>query len=186
MPRGSRIQWLIGRLAACNRLTAESGRWLAALLLCLMLVTVMMQVIFRYLLNDSLIWTEEIAKSMMVWAAFLVAPFAWRRGSNVAITMLVDPLAPRASASIRLLINGFVLWMLAVFLQASFGFVSRGLAINAASLEVPMAVFYAIVPVSLGAMILVGCELLLRDVMTLLDPQGSYAIAAIAPIREGE
>ena len=58
-------------LAKINEAICAAARNLAGLLLVAMLLVVVLQIVFRYVLNDSLIWSEEIAKAMMVWTAFL-------------------------------------------------------------------------------------------------------------------
>lgn len=173
-------------LSRINETLSEAGRTLAGLLLVLMLGSVILQVFFRYVLNDSLVWTEEFSKAMMVWSAFLVAPIALRRGSNVAIAMLVLPLPARMQALIRLAIDLAIIAVLIAFLNESFGFVARGRVIVAASVDLPMAVFYAIVPIGLSALLLTAFELMIRDLLTIEKPDGRYLLPAISPIREGE
>ena len=63
---------------------------------------------------------------------------------------------------ISVLLNLLVVWILLVLLNESFAFWRRGLDMMAATLDLKMAWFYAIVPVSFAAMVLVGIELLIR------------------------
>ena len=56
------------------------------------LIVVAAQVVFRYGLNDSLIWAEEFARFALIWSAFLGAPVAYRRGEHVGVTLLVENL----------------------------------------------------------------------------------------------
>ena len=56
------------------------------------LFVVAAQVVFRYGLNDSLIWAEEFARFALIWAAFLGAPVAYRRGEHVGVTLLIENL----------------------------------------------------------------------------------------------
>ena len=51
-------------------------------------ITVCIGVFFRYVLNNSLVWIEEIAKFTMVWLAFIGSPPAMDRGGHVAIEMI--------------------------------------------------------------------------------------------------
>ena len=81
---------LLTKLAKINETLCVMARNLAGLFLVAMIVIVIMQIFFRYVLNDSLIWTEELAKTLMVWTAFLVAPWAYRVGANVRIGFLID------------------------------------------------------------------------------------------------
>ena len=59
-------QVLLG-LGSFNHMVAVAARTVAAILLVIMTAIVLLQVFFRYGLNNSLSWTEELAKIMMVW-----------------------------------------------------------------------------------------------------------------------
>ncbi len=177
---------LMRLLAAINSAHCNASRIAAGGLLITMTSIVLLQIVFRYVLNDSLIWTEEVSKTMMVWAAFLVAPWAYRVGANVSINMFVDLLSRRMRLLIHLLLNLLVLWIVLVFLRESFGFWQRGFSIRAASLPIQMGWFYTIVPFAFAAMFLVGVELLLRDVLSLADPRTDYTIPPPDIVAEGE
>ena len=47
---------------------------------CIMIVTIVLvgtiQIIFRFLLNSSLVWTEELMRYMFVWLSFITASIA--------------------------------------------------------------------------------------------------------------
>ena len=54
------------------------------------LVTIMgVQVFFRYVLNDSLIWTEEVCRYILLWMTFLFAGIAFQRGEMVSLEIVV-------------------------------------------------------------------------------------------------
>lgn len=173
-------QIIASRLAPINRSVGMAGVKIAAVFLAIMVVVVLAQVLFRYILNDSLAWAEELAKAMMVWMAFLVAPLAMRSGANVSIEMLADALPIRLRIFLQLIIGAAVIWVLSLFLIESIGLWQRGLTVSAASLPVKMAFFYSIVPVGFIALQLVAIELFLRDMMTFIDPD------SIEPLRDPE
>jgi TRAP-type transport system small permease protein len=66
---------------------------LAALMAALCVIT-MANVIVRYFTNVSFAFTEEISISLMVVMTLLGAATAFYRGKHIAITFLVDRLAP--------------------------------------------------------------------------------------------
>ncbi len=176
----------VDALAIVNRAVCVSARNAAGLLLMAMTAIVLMQIVYRYVLNDSLIWTEEVSKTMMVWAAFLVAPWAYRNSANVSIEMFVDELSERPRRALHLVLNLLVIWIVLVFFRESFGMVERGFAIRAASLPLQVGWFFLIIPISFGAMLLVGVELLLRDVLGMFHPQEDFRVPGSGDIAEGE
>jgi TRAP-type C4-dicarboxylate transport system permease small subunit len=56
---------------------------------------VIAQVVFRYAFNSPLTWSEELARYLFIWCAFLGWIVASRRHSHLAMTFVVDRL-PRA------------------------------------------------------------------------------------------
>lgn len=59
-----------------------------------MALLVAAQVFFRYVLNNSIFWSEELARYMLVWISFLGATTAYYRGLHPGIDCLVVRLAP--------------------------------------------------------------------------------------------
>lgn len=177
---------LLKRLEDFNSILSTTGKNLAGGLLMAMTAVVLLQIVYRYVLNDSLIWTEEMSKTMMVWAAFLVAPWAYRNGANVRIEMFSDELPKLPGRILQLVLNLLVLWIVFVFLREAFGLVERGFSIRAASLPLQVGWFYAVVPVSLAAMLLIGIELLLRDVLNILHPAEDFSVPGSGEVVEGE
>lgn len=157
-------------LGRINKIIGSGFCWTAALFLAIMTVVVLLGVFFRYVLNNSLAWSEESAILMMIWVAFLVAPYAYRSGGNVAIDMFVAALPQRALTVLRIIINLLVLWLLYRFLMEATVFVERGLRVRANTLDIPIGYVRAIVPVSMAAMMAVAVELILRDVWSMLVP----------------
>lgn len=71
---------------AFGRYYTAAMLFLAALLIALIAVIMGLQVFFRYVLNDSLIWAEEVCRYGLIWTSFLFAGVAFQRGEMVAIT----------------------------------------------------------------------------------------------------
>ncbi|MBB4121967.1 TRAP transporter small permease [Martelella radicis] len=89
------------------------GRWTGALLMGLMVVVILVQVFFRYVLNDALAWTEELARFLMLWMVSLMAPTAFRHGGFISIDTIKRFLPERPAAILNLvllLVSAIVLW----------------------------------------------------------------------------
>ncbi|TQV67737.1 TRAP transporter small permease [Exilibacterium tricleocarpae] len=166
---------LVTPLATLNHTVSVYARNLAAILVLLMTSAVLIQVLFRYVLNDSLSWTEEFAKVMMVWTAFLVAPWAYRRGQNVSINIFSEAMSRPYRLVLQIGLNLLVLWIVYVLFIESLAFWSRGQSIQSATMGIEMAWFYSVVPFGFSALFLVGCELVLRDLLALIDG-GDYRV----------
>ncbi len=80
-----------------------------------MLAVMVVQVFFRYVLNDSIVWAEELSTFMMMWVAFLVAPVLYRDRMNVAITMLLEKLPARLQQSLLMILEIAIIAVIVYF-----------------------------------------------------------------------
>lgn len=91
-----------------------------------MLAVMVVQVFFRYVLNDSIVWAEELSTFMMMWVAFLVAPVLYRDRMNVAITMLLEKLPARLQQSLLMILEIAIIAVIVYFFFESLNVVKRG------------------------------------------------------------
>ena len=74
-------------LGAFNAVILALGRWIGVACMVLMVIFILVQVFWRYVLSNPLPWPEEAARFGMLWL-MVVAPTALRRGGFVAIDMI--------------------------------------------------------------------------------------------------
>ncbi len=67
-----------------------------------MFACVIGQIGFRYFLGDPLVWSDELARYLFVWASFLGWIVAARRRSHLSIDMASARLSPRGQAALRI------------------------------------------------------------------------------------
>ncbi len=63
---------------------------IAGLSLVILVLVTFTGVIFRYFLNNPIIWEEEIQLMMITWTIYFGASAAFRSGGHIAIDMIVD------------------------------------------------------------------------------------------------
>ena len=75
-------------------------------------IVVFLQFFSRYILNDSAAWTEEIARYLLMWVTFIGASVVMRRGTNIAVEVLMHMLPEGPQRLLRFIIDivvvGFV------------------------------------------------------------------------------
>ena len=72
-------------LQVINDVVLKTGRGIAVVAMVLMVVAILIQVFFRYILNNALPWPDEAARFMMLWMTGLIAASAYRRLSLIHI-----------------------------------------------------------------------------------------------------
>ncbi len=151
----------------------------AIVMLFLMVLIILAQVFFRYVLNDALPWSEEAAKFLMLWMTGLIAPTAYRLGGFVSIDMVVRAL-PRMMGGIILLVLLFLAGLvLTTGFSLGWNHVNSGWLFYSSSLKIPLDAFemkpfklklawmYMSLLVGVGLLILVNVELILRSIVAL-------------------
>ncbi|WP_342070588.1 TRAP transporter small permease [Yoonia algicola] len=105
---------LLWPLERFNTVVLAIGKVIAVIALAIMVVLILGQVFFRYVLSDAPNWTEEGARFGMLWMTGLMAPLAFRMGGFVSIDMLERALPRVVSGLLTLLILGIALWVLVI------------------------------------------------------------------------
>ena len=94
------------------------------LILCSLLVSIVIitfvQVLFRYVFQFSLAWTEELARYIFLWLAALSIAYAFKTKSHFALTFLVDRVQKRYRNVIYKPVNVLMLLFLSIFVWKSF------------------------------------------------------------------
>jgi TRAP-type C4-dicarboxylate transport system permease small subunit len=123
-----------GALATAGRLYNAAAIILASGLMMVLVVVMGVQVFFRYVLNDSLIWAEEVCRYSLVLLTFLLIGAAFERGELVRFDVLTNMLPERVKAPLNIFIYlmmiGF-LWTL-VYYGYRFAALNRHFSIPAA------------------------------------------------------
>jgi len=126
-------------------------------ILTLIVITVMtlsafLQVIFRYVLEYPLIWTEEIARFMFVWLTFLGSAAAIRTKNHIAMDLLVNKFPKKMQKSVNML-------ALVIFLGFCLLLIKQGIFLTATNMEqtsdalgIPMGFPYLAIPVGSALM----------------------------------
>lgn len=106
------------------------------------------QVVARYILHNSLTWSEEIGRYIFVWIAFLGMAAAFKQGAHVSLDLLLKYLTgvPR---KVLELVNGLLVAVLAsTILLSGINLFYLGMRQKSPALKLPMHWVYIVVPVS--------------------------------------
>ena len=106
-----------------------------------------LQVFYRYVLADSLFWSEELMRYLMVWTAYLCAGLAYSRGEMLGMRMVVDACPPPLRTAIDWVGRGLVTVLLLVIVWSGVEFALRTRHEEATALRVSMLWIHASVPI---------------------------------------
>lgn len=137
-----------------------------------MVAVIMLQVVARYGLHAPPVWTEELARYMMVWGGLLGATAAFRRAADPAVVRVDETGRSGRALLAKLAIAATVLILLAPilyftffgpdfdpgrsFLMRNYARTSQGLGINLIFVAAAIPVFSIVLLVHLAARLIGG------------------------------
>ena len=152
-------------MSALDKLSFTLNGWIEYLLFGLgftMTVVVAVQVLFRYVFNQSLFWSEELARYLLVWLSFLGASVAYRRKAHPGIDMLQAKLPVTLQKIAAIIVHGASLSLFFVMILFGYRFAYFVRLQISPALYLPKWIIFSIVPIS-------GCILMLHGINFLLQ-----------------
>lgn len=131
-------------LQMLNDALGFAGRWIAVAALAAMVAVILLQVFFRYVLNNALPWPDEAARFFMLWMTGMVAPVAYRRGGFVAIDMAAQWLPRRAGAALGLVLLSLAMLVIVMGVLLGHTHTMSGCLFMSSSLWLPVTVEVAL------------------------------------------
>ena len=123
-------------------------------IMAVMTVVVIMQVFSRFVLRDSLSWSEELARYLMVWAVFVGASIGVKRGSHVGVEALVTRLPKKAQHIFKYLGIAIVLIFCAIVFTKGLGIIQRQVTGHQVSPAMRMPMWWAYLAIPTGAFLM--------------------------------
>ncbi|MDD9909046.1 MAG: TRAP transporter small permease subunit [Ahrensia sp.] len=189
-------------LSALNSFLLTIGRNIAWIALAGMVIVILLQIFYRYALNNALPWPEEAARALMIWMMALIAPSAFRHAGFVAIDMVPDLLPRKVQLALRLFILVLSLIVIVIMLGHAWAHFSAPLLFDSSGLnrllqdsginqllgtqlQFRTAYVYLAMSVLLALMILVSLELLLRLIGRILYGDEAFPEPVLPKSMEG-
>jgi TRAP-type C4-dicarboxylate transport system permease small subunit len=124
----------------------------ASIMLAVMSVLIVLQVIYRYLLEAPLSWSEEISRYLMVYIVFLGAALSLRYRQMIAIEFIAELLPKPVQKYLNLIVLIICIVFFSILFSVGIDMTQRVEMQTAASTQIPMSIPYAAIPI--GAVLL--------------------------------
>ena len=88
----------VHRLASLVRFLEESLNALSVTMLVMYFILVLLQIFFRFVINESLFWAEELVRGLMIWGVMIASVLVGRARGHIrveALELMVGPNARR-------------------------------------------------------------------------------------------
>ncbi len=175
------LKHAISAIRMLNNTVLKLSSAIAIVAIAAMVISILVQVYFRYVIGNALPWPDELARFFMLWMTGLMAPVAYRQGGMVAIDMLPDMLGRRSAAILSLVLFLISLMVLLMGVKLGLKHVNSGWLFSSASLKVPLSLvgmetvklklvyMYSSLWIGLILLTSVNIELILKSLYTLIS-----------------
>jgi TRAP-type C4-dicarboxylate transport system permease small subunit len=149
------------------KMIEKLDRWtehIVILFMVLITAIIMTNVFVRYVLQTSIIWSEELTIYLMIWASLLATAKAFKRGAHVAFTFFTNRIPPRQRKIVTLFGHVIVIMFLSMMVYYGYRFAVMNWGQQTPAMRISKGIPYLSIPVSGVLMILQVSGLLLRDI----------------------
>lgn len=158
------LHWVVRGIDAVNWLVG----WVLAALLLVMTVLITWQVFARYVMGQSLSFSEEVARFSLIWLTMLGAAYAYRRGGLIAVELLSTMGGPGFRRGLKVAIAAASALFAWVLFQEGMNITERVVNQTAPSTRISMAWPYAAMPAG-AAMVLLNALAIVIEALTATD-----------------
>lgn len=120
-------------------------------IMAVMVLNVLWQVFTRFVTGNPSSFTDELARYLMIWIGILGAAYVAGRNLHVAIDILPTRSSKKVQKRLKIIVHLLViLFVLAAFVigGSRLVYISHVLGQQSPALQLPLAVVYAIIPIS--------------------------------------
>jgi len=145
-------------------LRGTSGALMLALI-----IDVAIQLLARNFIKVSVVWTEDVAKLLMIWMTFLGSPVVLYQGEHLVVDLIYAKVMPSKRKYIRLLSDLVITVFCVIVIRFGVVLCTNKVILGSvtAAAGIPRVCVYAALPVGMTAMALVSVNSLILDLLIL-------------------
>jgi TRAP-type C4-dicarboxylate transport system permease small subunit len=162
-----KLESIIGKM---NRLLLRASGFIAMVLTGAMTGIILVSVFWRYVLQSSLFWSEELSKMIMVWMTFMAAPIALQRGIHVGIQSLLKAMKGRWHYAMVVVGQLTILVLMGVCVKEGFQLAWFAKRQTASSFDLSMIWPYLSMPIGCFMIFTVSLETTIRALNFTIQP----------------
>jgi TRAP-type C4-dicarboxylate transport system permease small subunit len=119
-------------------------------------ILILLQVFFRYALNSSLTWSEELVMFILLWSVMIGSAIATDRGAHIALNPLDPHLSPRWRRIRAIAADACTVSFCGILLYYGVILMIRTQMMTSPAAGIPMMYVYAAMPVGAALIIVLS------------------------------
>ncbi len=136
--------------------------WFLVFILSAVIIVVMLQILFRFVIQKPLSWSEELSRYLFIWLVYIGGYVCTRSNSHLGLTFFVDSMPKKMGKIMSIISNGAVFIYQIIVISFGFQLVSRVMRQPSAVLRVPMGFIYLAIPLGMLLMFI-------REILNLIE-----------------
>lgn len=140
----------VGPVGAVVGGLASALKALSVMLLASYFVLVLLQVFFRYVLNESLFWAEELVRGLMVWGVMISSALVAASRGHIRVEVLELMLPPAGAKIVVWIANALTIAFSVILLWAAVELMNRSWFQQSPILQIPKWSVYMAVAIGAG------------------------------------
>lgn len=121
---------------------------LLIVIISILTICCILQVFTRYVLNDSLTWTEEAARYCFIWGGVLGIALAFKEKSHARILAIFDIFPKKIQVILEGLSNVLAIYMSLIMIKYGGSMCLQSMQKLSPQLQIPLGWIYASVPIT--------------------------------------
>lgn len=154
------------------RVLQQTLKHISAFLFAAILLLAFASVFCRYVLNNSIVWSEEVIRYAFIWMFFLSMPEVTRSGSHIALDLLPEHLHGKQRKLLDLAIEVINNVFLVVIIYYGVKITSVNMAQSSPALRIPYGTIYAAIPAGGLLMLLFSVQRMIGLVKSKPEQEG--------------
>jgi TRAP-type transport system small permease protein len=138
--------------------------FIASLLLATVTLLVIVSVFFRYFLNDPISWSEELARIMFIWIAFIGAALGVKYHSHFSISTVAEKLPAKSKQFVSLFSTAVVIIISIIIIISGFQNTKVAFKQSFHLLQITVGWLHIIIPISAILMVVYGVVQLVQKI----------------------
>jgi TRAP-type C4-dicarboxylate transport system permease small subunit len=115
---------------------------------------IIIQVFFRYVLKEPLVWPYELSIFCFIYIVFFGAAIASRRGTHISFGLVLDRMSAKTRLVVTILTHIFIIIIILMIFPSTISFIGFMGIIMSSAMGVPMYVVLLSFPVGMGLIVL--------------------------------
>lgn len=135
-----------------------------------MCIALTMQILFRYVFNAPIAFTEELSRYLQIWITFIGIGFGIKYNSHISLTLLKDKMSEKTANIVSLITYALIIVACILILRATPDYLVQQNK-NSSVMQIPLELVYISIPIGFASCILYITSRMVKIIKTMLGKE---------------